>query len=286
MASNKHKIMPRPPRLPTHADFMIYLTRRGPQSDVRFQDSCPICLSEDGTPFRTACGHIFCEACSVQHFTEKETCPMCRRGLFDNATKLGLLRMRGDGNSLKIVERIYIKDIDCLATTMLGTMMMHPPGHLDFEAHRKAWHAGRLDLSPLQDTMPRTWVRVEDYTWAGLEMMGFRQILKCYYRDERAERSWPTLEWASSDENYPWPEYSNGLEKTRCFRRDLDCVLDFIVLVAVNSSGVREFTTEFAHVAIDIIRKSPKERVPFWKIGDLGSLELEEAADREFASIG
>ncbi|KAF2209950.1 hypothetical protein CERZMDRAFT_100004 [Cercospora zeae-maydis SCOH1-5] len=323
MASNQDKIKPGPSYLPTHADFMINLTRRGPAYGVRFQESCPICLCEEGTPFRTACGHIFCDACAERHFAEQKTCPMCRRELFDNATKPGVLMLRRKGQSLEKIERLYLQGIDCIVAKMLEFAMINPPGPLDFETHREAWLAGKLDLSALEkSTRPRTWVRVgdllsrlalltavhlvrprnddsdphgtckSDWVLVGdllicalqvhdgrmMPAHRFRRILKCYYRDERAETSRPMLAWGSSEENYPWPEYSNGLEKTHCFRQDLDCVLDFIVLAAITSYKVREFTRESANVAIEVGHESQVEGIPFWEIEDLGSLELEEVA--------
>lgn len=156
MAANQVQKSSERPWLPTHTQFMRYVTRVQSAFDVRFEDSCTICYQDNEVPFRTACGHIFCKPCSLRVFTDHEVCPMCRCTQFEKATMLKPFHLpEHPMDQFPIVDRLYIKGVSEGDWQQFEYFMTTTPAHITFKWHVMRWRAGRLDLSPLQDPRPQ-----------------------------------------------------------------------------------------------------------------------------------
>lgn len=83
-------------RLPTHSEFMRSLKIREPK-DCPVE--CLICWDDDRTSAELPCGHKFCLPC-IKLLTAgesfKNTCPTCRRQLFQVAERFLLAAMKGN----------------------------------------------------------------------------------------------------------------------------------------------------------------------------------------------
>ncbi|CAK1367834.1 uncharacterized protein RHO25_012951 [Cercospora beticola] len=67
--------------LPTQQEFEADLANATPPV-IQETDECPICMNSFTNPVRTPCNHDFCSACLLQAFQRTNTCPHCRRRLF------------------------------------------------------------------------------------------------------------------------------------------------------------------------------------------------------------
>lgn len=67
--------------LPTQQEFEASLASAIPPV-LQETDECPICMNSFTNPIRTPCNHDFCRACLLQAFQRTNTCPHCRRKLF------------------------------------------------------------------------------------------------------------------------------------------------------------------------------------------------------------
>ena len=67
--------------LPTQQEFEADLANATPPV-LEETDECPICMNSFTNPVRTPCNHDFCSACLLQAFQRNNTCPHCRRILF------------------------------------------------------------------------------------------------------------------------------------------------------------------------------------------------------------
>ena len=45
---------------------------------VRVKDNCPICYDPITSMCILKCGHTFCVSCTIYHFRENDSCPLCR----------------------------------------------------------------------------------------------------------------------------------------------------------------------------------------------------------------
>lgn len=144
----------------------------------------------------------------------------------------------------------------------------------------------REGLHDSDGTRKSSWTEVGDllidalriYQGRTMPIKTFIECLRCFYKDNRAKNIESAFE-CGPDDDYPWPEYCNGFEKKHCFRRDLDCVLDFIALAAHRANVAWGFTDEFDYTADTVAARSENTSVPFWEIEDVGSLELDEGPD-------
>ncbi|CAK1367792.1 unnamed protein product [Cercospora beticola] len=144
----------------------------------------------------------------------------------------------------------------------------------------------RGGLHDSHGTCKSSWTEVGDllidalrfYQGRMMPVQTFIECLRCFYKDN-STRDVGSAFTRSPDDGYAWPECCNGFERKRCFRKDFDCVLDFIALAAHRANAAWGFTGEFDYAADTIASQSENMSVPFWEIEDVGSLELEAGPD-------
>jgi hypothetical protein len=51
-------------------------------------EDCPICMAPAEQPLSAACGHTFCKSCIEQWGHHATSCPMCRRSMVEDKTKI------------------------------------------------------------------------------------------------------------------------------------------------------------------------------------------------------
>ena len=57
-------------------------------SRTTMPEDCPICMAPAEQPLSAACGHTFCKSCIEQWGHHATSCPMCRRSMVDDKTKI------------------------------------------------------------------------------------------------------------------------------------------------------------------------------------------------------
>ena len=82
-----------------HADTMIGVG----EGSTEESDGCVICLDAFDQPVITACGHMFCRECMMEHLSGKTDCPQCREPL----TVDDLLPVRSDVSALNDIRDTY-----------------------------------------------------------------------------------------------------------------------------------------------------------------------------------
>ena len=54
--------------------------------DTSKREDCPICMEDMAGRAILDCSHVFCIKCSIQHFRQKNTCPLCRAEVCEEPT--------------------------------------------------------------------------------------------------------------------------------------------------------------------------------------------------------
>ena len=57
-------------------------------SRTTMHEDCPICIAPAEQPLRAACGHTFCKSCIETWGLRSPKCPMCRRTMAEDKTKI------------------------------------------------------------------------------------------------------------------------------------------------------------------------------------------------------